>query len=135
MGLDMYLMAYERGATPAVYDEATGEEVGAEGREVGYWRKANQIHSWFVQHCQNGVDECQNTLVPREKLQELRDTVKMVLDDHSKAEELLAPQGGFFFGSTEIDDWYFEDLNESLQILDQAIFESETYDIYYQSSW
>jgi len=27
--------------------------------EVGYWRKANQIHNWFVENVQNGIDECQ----------------------------------------------------------------------------
>lgn len=26
--------------------------------EVGYWRKANQIHNWFVENVQDGVDDC-----------------------------------------------------------------------------
>ena len=29
--------------------------------EAGYWRKANQIHGWFVNKCQDGVDDCQLT--------------------------------------------------------------------------
>ena len=26
--------------------------------EVGYWRKANAIHGWFVRNVQNGKDDC-----------------------------------------------------------------------------
>ena len=33
--------------------------------DVGYWRKANAIHNYFVQRCQNGVDECQMSLVKK----------------------------------------------------------------------
>lgn len=46
---------------------------------VAYWRKANCIHQWFVEHCQDGRDECQRTHVPREQLRELVDLCKQVL--------------------------------------------------------
>jgi hypothetical protein len=26
--------------------------------ELAYWRKANQIHNWFVKNVQNGQDNC-----------------------------------------------------------------------------
>src|SRR6187401_2153229 len=39
--------------------------------QIGYWRKSNQIHNWFVTNVQGGVDECQESHVPREKLEEL----------------------------------------------------------------
>lgn len=26
--------------------------------EIGYWRKANEIHNWFVEHVQDGIDDC-----------------------------------------------------------------------------
>lgn len=26
--------------------------------EVASWRKANQIHHWFVENAQNGIDDC-----------------------------------------------------------------------------
>jgi len=48
-------------------------------RDVAYWRKANQIHSWFVAKVQNGVDDCGNYDVSREQLEELRDTCLKVL--------------------------------------------------------
>lgn len=47
---------------------------------VGYWRKANAIHGWFVKYVQDGVDECQESYVTREQLAELRVACKQVLD-------------------------------------------------------
>ena len=92
MGLDMYLRAnkYVSGY------EHRGEEAGAEYKglvetfgmadfvdpespsaevefTVAYWRKANQIHQWFVDNVQDGRDECQKAYVSREKLLELRE--------------------------------------------------------------
>lgn len=49
--------------------------------EVGYWRKANQIHSWFVSHVQDGEDDCEyHNECTREILEELLDTCKTVLE-------------------------------------------------------
>ena len=45
---------------------------------VAYWRKANEIHQWFVDHCGGGVDECQLMEVTKEDLEELLDTAKKV---------------------------------------------------------
>ncbi len=105
------------------------------GMKIGYWRKANQIHQWFVDHCQNGEDDCRETYFPREKVEELRDTCRKVLADHSLAEELLPSQEGFFFGSTEYDTYYFEDLERTVKILDNALSMSEEWEFSYQSSW
>jgi hypothetical protein len=46
---------------------------------VGYWRKANQIHGWFVDHVQGGEDRCQSTPVTRAQLEELRNECQYVL--------------------------------------------------------
>jgi hypothetical protein len=56
MGLDMYL--------------GVRTEEGIQ--EVGYWRKANAIHGWFVRELANGVDECQEIPVSKIKLLELQ---------------------------------------------------------------
>src|SRR4051794_31057713 len=40
--------------------------------EVAYWRKANQIHNWFVEALHNGVDDpCFTQVVTKENLVEL----------------------------------------------------------------
>jgi hypothetical protein len=49
-------------------------------QELGYWRKANAIHNWFVVNCADGVDECQTIHVERSQLQTLLDTVTKILD-------------------------------------------------------
>ena len=107
--------------------------------EVGYWRKANQIHSWFVQNVQNGNDDCKQYYVDDNKLQELSDNCKAVLADHSKADTLLPAQRGFFFGGTDYDEWYFKQLEQTVEIIDSILAEMKEndtyYDFYYQSSW
>lgn len=47
---------------------------------VAYWRKANQIHNWFVKNVQNGIDDCGDYLLTKEDVEELLHTTKLVLD-------------------------------------------------------
>jgi hypothetical protein len=44
----------------------------------------------------------------------------------------LPPQEGFFFGSTEVDDGYFQDLENTINIIDSCDPDGE-YE--YSSSW
>lgn len=99
---------------------------------VAYWRKANAIHRWFVQNCANGEDNCEPMYVPYEKLVELHDLCAKVLEDHSKAPDLLPTQDGFFFGPTTYDEWYFNDVKHTLEVL-KDLDETGTYE--YQASW
>lgn len=103
--------------------------------KVGYWRKANQIHQWFVDNVQNGEDNCAEYYVDRAKLIELRDLCKLALKDKGKAEELLPTQSGFFFGSTEIDEWYFQDVSLTVEIINKCLEMPDTWTFKYQSSW
>jgi len=103
--------------------------------EAGYWRKANQIHNWFVQNVQEGKDECQNSYVSREQLTELRETCQKVLDNHDLAETLLPTASGFFFGGSEYDAWYFSDLEDTIKIINDALKLPDQWDFNYRSSW
>lgn len=105
------------------------------GFPVAYWRKSNQIHQWFVDNVQDGVDNCQKHIVYRDKIEQLRDLCVQVLEDNSMAEELLPNAEGFFFGSQEYDEYYFGDLQNTVEMLNRALELPETYDLYYQSSW
>lgn len=103
---------------------------------VGQWRKANAIHQWFVEHCQEGVDECQRTHVTRDQLQALARTCLLVLEQQHQAPEVLPTQAGFFFGGTDYDQYYFEDLEHTLAIIEQALrLPEDDWDFYYHSSW
>ena len=83
---------------------------------VAYWRKANQIHRWFVDNCQDGKDECQESEVSIDELATLRGLCGKVLS--TKDTSLLSPQQGFFFGSTAVDDYYFETLTYTVNALE-----------------
>lgn len=152
MGLDMYLKAKKHISNFDFYknDKEINMQVkkvlgldhlddGDAGIEVAvtiaYWRKANQIHSWFVENCQEGKDECQESYVQREDLEKLRDLCNKAIAE--KDADLLPPQSGFFFGSTEIDDWYWSNIEHTGKVLND-ILSDETlkgYHFYYQSSW
>ena len=57
--------------------------------QVAYWRKANAIHEWFVNHVQDGEDDCDyHDEVTKEILEELLDTCEEVLN----ASELVSGQ-------------------------------------------
>jgi len=138
--------------------------------EVACWRKANQIHRWFVENVQDGNDDCKEYYVSRENLKELLDTVNTVLQgsqlvagkitngytltakgkqvvrdpivedgrriaDPSVAKALLPTQEGFFFGGTDYDQFYYDDLEYTRETLSKALAEVDDSDFYYESSW
>jgi hypothetical protein len=182
MGLDMYLYrkhyvknwehmkpeerhtvtVKKGGNTTTIKPERICEVV----EEVGYWRKANAVHEWFVQNVQDGVDDCKEYSVSREQLQELLDRCRKVIassklvdgkiangyryendrwvpnvengrviEDPSVAKVLLPTQEGFFFGSTDYDQYYFEDIEATEKMLTELLNEPEDGFFYYQSSW
>lgn len=133
-------------------------------KEVYYWRKANAIHQWFVDNIQDGIDDCGDYRVTQKDLQILIDTLKEVYnslcdkemitkkvqdgsieyeikafkeEDLEKAKELLPTQEGFFFGGTEYDEYYFEQIKDTLndlQIINEC-FDFENNYLIYGSSW
>jgi len=154
MGLDMYLSAKKymsKYFDPTDTDKikkineifnVDGEEDGDYGAQevifrVAYWRKANQIHQWFVDNCQDGVDECQETWLSRDQLRSLLDLCEKIIADPKLGEELLPTQSGFFFGSTEYDEYYMDDVRYTVERLTKILNDTAftKCDFYYQSSW
>lgn len=92
-----------------------------------YWRKTNAVHAWFVERCQGGVDECQESdPIDFELLAELASNCKKAVEAHKagdddKAMELMAPRPGFFFGSTELDEWWEKDLLFTAEELEKVV--------------
>ena len=154
MGLDMYLYAthyFHSKSEKEGYNLAV-KALGAEEflskhscspmgfvdvkMEVAYWRKANAIHKYFVDNLQGGKDECQTTEVSRSELQDLLDICKEVMEDRSKAEKLLPTQSGFFFGSTEYDEYYYDDIELTIKQLTSILENAPSHWFFeYSSSW
>jgi len=162
MGLDMYLNVSERITNWNFEKETKGnndrfdaiiEASGLKVRDANpvltlsnteiYWRKANQIHGWFINNCAGGEDNnCEDIKVSRDDLVELYDTCTVLLNSKSRelAMEMLPPTPGFFFGTYEIDDWYWQDIEETHtklgELLDRITEENKwNYEIEYYASW
>jgi hypothetical protein len=182
MGLDMYLY---RNTRVKNYDfEGNPYEVNVTYKdkeikldvptmieeEVGYWRKANQIHKWFVDNVQGGEDNCEEYDVSRDQLRTLLKLCKQVkqkailidgdmvtgmviengkvreetrigkvIQNAEEIAEILPTEGGFFFGSTDYNEFYMEDIDNTIEILDKILRqkppEGVTQWFKYQSSW
>lgn len=135
MGLDMYL-------TKRIYPESSTAIIDGENisisyavQEVGYWRKANAIHRWFVENVQEGVDDCKEYWVSKDELKKLYDTICEVYRSKTKAKELLPTQSGFFFGGVDYDDYYYEDLKYTKKLLEEIFKDTETTEYCYRASW
>ncbi len=189
MGLDMYLTKkiyiganYEHNNVKGKIDLTKGKDnepvkvdlkkVKYIEMEAGYWRKANQIHRWFVSNVQNGVDDCGEYEVSEEQLAELlrlckyvkestklidgavtngythKDGVKMPIVEEGKeianpeiAEKLLPTASGFFFGGTDYDEYYMNDIDDTIKIIEDLFAEKAPgkeyldFEIFYRSSW
>ena len=115
--------------------------------EIMYWRKANAIHKFFVDNCAGGVDDCEPVRVTIDALKDLVERCEKVLKsgpeddeliiDTNIVDELLPSQSGFFFGSTEYDEWYVNNLKETVKALKPIIDHPEFYTdpIIYEASW
>ena len=103
--------------------------------EVGYWRKANHIHRWFVENCQNGIDNCGYYFVSREDLIRLKNICEKVIKDIKKAKELLPTYSGFFFGSMDYDEDYLKDVEDTIEIINKCLKLPEEWNFEYTSSW
>lgn len=98
-----------------------------------YWRKANAIHGWILRNTVGeDNDNCQSIEIEGNQLVNLINDCKSVLEDHSKAKELLPVMEGSFFGSYEYDEWYFQDLEDTIKQL-EGIEPTDTY--VYRASW
>jgi hypothetical protein len=129
---------------------------------VGYWRKFNALHNWFVQELADGVDDCKEIYIGEDRLKELLGVlqkVKTALDgspkkkvqvhtgwangketyeegeayDTDEVEELFPTAAGFFFGGTEYDDYYYNEVCKTIVLFEELLEEGG--DFYYQASW
>lgn len=125
MGLDMFLYCIDK-------SDKEKKKI-----EIGYWRKANAIHRWFVKNIQNNNDDCKCYNLSKENIINLKELCIKVKNDKQLACKLLPTQSGFFFGSTEYNEDYFDDLEETIKICNKVLNELdfEKYECVYSSWW
>lgn len=136
--------------------------------EIAYWRKANEIHNYFVEYAQHGVDDCGTYDVSKKQLEDLLYKCKEVkriavlekskvvngytfqngkeipmyedgevIANEDEVAAILPTRSGFFFGSTDYDKCYMEDINYTIDVLERVLAETDfdTEAVCYHSSW
>jgi hypothetical protein len=154
MGLDMYLSkkTYVQNWSHMTPDKRHSVTVKCGGVDVPHikpervsyieeqihsWRKANQIHRWFVENVQGGMDNCEEYFVSRDNLRDLLHECRQVIAKPDHSSEILPTVEGCFFGSTAYDEFYFQDIKETAEMLEKVLAEEpeNQCDFYYRSSW
>lgn len=102
--------------------------------EVGYWRKFNALHNWFVANVQDGNDNCGEYYVDYNQLEKLLEDLKSINNDSKIAEQKLPTSSGFFFGGTEYDGYYFSEVQRTIELIEELLEDKEG-SFYYSSSW
>ena len=82
---DQYEVSVKKGGV--TYPNIRTERVSYVTEELMYWRKANQIHGWFVNNCEEDIPDVKYSL-GREQLVELVDICKKVLEILNTATKL-----------------------------------------------
>ena len=163
MGLDQYIEIEVVRRTVNMEKQRTVTERRDE--TLAYFRKVNFIQKFFEDRYEVPDDE--SVPITKEDLQELADLCERVMskfeewdstkesldsDDQVEppkhiqeyAEELLPTCDGFFFGSTDYDRWYFNDVKYVLKTVKEVLQEVEDsyevedaddYQLFYRAWW
>jgi hypothetical protein len=159
---DQFTVTVKKG--DKTYSNIKPERVSYVIEELMYWRKANQIHGWFCNNTEEKISDIQY-YVTKNDLEVLLETCKTVLKiiedspmitkqvvggwkngeeymvdvkeyDNELLKDLLPPTDGFFFGSDVIDDYYKENVIDTINFLEQELPNCDEYDEFeYRASW
>ena len=113
MGLDMY---FENAKF------VDGEWIGR--NELIYWRKANMIRQWIVDHTDYPQDcDCMYHELSREQIEALLSDCKKVYEaqDDKLSAEILPTSSGYYFGGAEYDWYYYENIKYTIEKLEELL--------------
>lgn len=149
MGLEMYLEAKRYVAPSDTQTEPMRRAIGAAigyvpskekpGQDpsllevsgvtvrVGYWRKCDALHQWFVSNVQEGINDCRPAFVSVDILIELEEQLEQVGEDPASASEHF---------TADVDEMLEEgEIDYTLSILHHAKrLQAQGWDIYYRAS-
>lgn len=95
MGLSIYIGKYKK---------------KEEFKELLFFRKVNFLLPFF-----DYTENCEDIEINKQQVEDLVDTCKQVLKEKSEAKTLLPNTKGFFFGSTDYNKMYFNNVKLVLQ--------------------
>lgn len=117
-------------------DQAVVRRKNARDKWESIWmgRKENHIQQ-FMEGEVGEVVNCGYLVLEREHIERLVDRLKRVDADHSLAGAVLPTQAGFFYGSTDYDEWYFSDVKEELKFFSEILEEWDENSAYAYWAW
>ncbi|EOG6126057.1 hypothetical protein ACLF30_003966 [Cronobacter sakazakii] len=114
MGLDIYIETQPK-------NDLNNE---ASRKQVGYFRKFNALVGWMNRNVGEVVN-CELLEVTMNDICALKaDLIRL---NESNCEEYLPTQEGFFFGSQEYDEGYWNDVEELKELVDELIKNHDFY--------
>lgn len=106
--------------------------------EVAYYRKYNFLIPAMEKILETRIENNKFYNVDKEDIEKLKNRCKLVMENHDYAKELLPTTDGFFFGSTEYDEYYFDDVehvyNDCNKILENMSKTDEP-DFVFYANW
>ena len=104
-----------------------------------YWRKANAILGWFERNIKSANGKIENCTNYDVTLDELRALVKQCRNVLRKGEEYakkeMPTKSGFFFGSTEHDDGYYEDITQTIAAVNFMLSNEQVVGAIFHAWW
>jgi hypothetical protein len=113
-------------------------------KNIAYWRKANQIHHYLVTHATTKKEYEGIFIVPKEVLEALKTLCETIISQKEILKQEVNPKflktnlpckDGFFFGSLNYDESYYEDVQATIPILDTILKELFDNEIIYYYAW
>lgn len=131
MGLDIYMFKVKK----ATKDVSANDLDLSNGEEVAYFRKVNSLYGYF----QNQLDDEYMAFVNYNVVDDIIDKAKSIIqkaketpnDWQEFAKDTLPTCSGFFFGSTEYDEWYLEGVQLIIDQLSSVLNDWDDDAIYY----
>ena len=128
MGLDQKLTVYREGVSK-------DNEYCLIPKDY-YFRKANALQGYFERNY--GTENLIKHEVFDYSIEELKEYTDYILEkpeDISYIKENFPPTEGFFYGSTEIDEWYFEEVKQVSKVVNEILKTDRVAAIYYMCWW
>lgn len=120
MGLDQKITGYDK----------NGETIEK------WYRKVNWLRNWVIENTSLEHDSnTESVELGREKLRELIQTCDYVLKHKEQAPEKLETLSGFFFGDTEYDEWYFEEVKQVRDDMEELLNDENLESFDYWDWW